>query len=257
MNGPEMNGPELTGPQNPSSNLPQRDAHLAQRNAHLIQITDAAFASAAARSGPHLVCHPGCTQCCHGAFAIHALDAWRLRQGMQQLTLHDPERARAVAQRANAYVEEFTASFPGNPITGLLGDSEEDQAAFEDFANEAACPALDPATGLCDLYEARPMTCRTFGPPVRSYGEAAESSEAEDSGEAEEGLAICELCFTTATQAEIAAAEMTPPCEEEASLLEALLESLPAGDQSAPSQTIIAWCLATQPAPRNPEAIAS
>ena len=52
------------------------------------------------------------------------------------------------------------------------------------------CPALDPESGTCDLYEARPLTCRTFGPPVRC---------------AEGGVAICELCFDGASEAEVQA----------------------------------------------------
>ncbi len=49
----------------------------------LIQIVDAALASAVARSGPHLVCRPGCSQCCHGVFQITALDAQRLRKRLR------------------------------------------------------------------------------------------------------------------------------------------------------------------------------
>ena len=33
--------------------------------------------------------------------------------------------------------------------------------AFADFGNDEPCPGLDPDTGGCDLYDARPMTCRT------------------------------------------------------------------------------------------------
>ena len=48
----------------------------------LVQIVDAALASAANRSGTHLTCHPGCSPCCHGVFEITALDADRLRRGL-------------------------------------------------------------------------------------------------------------------------------------------------------------------------------
>ena len=69
---------------------------------------------------------------------------------------------------------------------------------FSDFANDEPCPALDPATGNCELYESRPMTCRVFGPPVRC----------------EDGLGVCELCFQGATDKEIAACEMKPDPED-------------------------------------------
>jgi len=192
------------------------------QDAQLIQIVDATLADAARRSGPHLVCHPGCTPCCHGAFAINALDAQRLRQAMEEMAATDPGRATTIATRAHLYLEEFAPDFPGNPETGILDETEEAQQAFEDFANQAPCPALNPESGLCEVYAARPMTCRVFGPPVRSQN-----------SEEEEGLSVCELCFTQATPEEIAAAEMQVPHAEE----QALLAQLPA------EETIVAFCL--------------
>jgi Fe-S-cluster containining protein len=156
----------------------------------LIQIVDAALADSARRSGDWLVCRPGCTQCCIGVFAIDQLDAARLEQGLRELMISDPERAHAVIERARESVKRLSQDFPGDPATGLLDPAQEPR--FEDFANDEPCAALDPATGLCDLYRSRPMTCRVFGPPVRS----------------EEGLGVCELCYHGATEEQIAACEM-------------------------------------------------
>jgi Fe-S-cluster containining protein len=141
------------------------DAGDAAGDAALIQIVDAALAEAARRSGPWLVCRPGCTQCCLGPFAINQLDARRLRQGLEALAGSDPERAARVRERARAYVE----------------------------SDDEPCPALDPSTGHCDLYAARPLTCRTFGPPVRCGSDE---------------VGVCELCFAGATDDEIAACEV-------------------------------------------------
>jgi Fe-S-cluster containining protein len=176
---------------------------LPGRDAQLVQIVDAALADAEQRSGAWLACHPGCTQCCHGVFAIGALDAARLSAGLHALRAADHSAAEAVAQRARAWVDALGSEFPGDIATGLLGTSEEDQARFDDFANDAPCPALNPETGLCDLYAWRPMTCRVFGPPTR-VGDA---------------LGCCELCFVGATEAEIAACEMQVPHDLEAELV--------------------------------------
>lgn len=92
-----------------------------------------------------------------GAFEITALDAMRLRNA---LAAADESKARRVRARVAAYVEQ----------------------------EDAPCPVLDPETGLCDLYEARPMTCRVFGPATHVDG----------------GLAACELCYTGATEEQIA-----------------------------------------------------
>jgi Fe-S-cluster containining protein len=191
---------------------------------HLVQIVDAALADTARRSGDWLVCKPGCTQCCVGVFDIHQLDAARLQQGLRELAASDPERARSICERARGSVERLAVDFPGDPATGLLDPSEEAQARFEDFANDEPCPALDPATGLCDLYLARPMTCRVFGPPVRS----------------QQGLGVCELCYHGATEEQIAACEMPVDLEGlEAALLQELEET--SGKQG---RTLVAFALA-------------
>jgi Fe-S-cluster containining protein len=165
---------------------------LPPHDQQLVQIVDAALADTARRSGEWLVCHPGCTQCCIGAFAISQLDGERLRVGLEQLRERDPERAARVLQRTQLYVSRIVAEFPGNTQTGILDDSPEAQESFAEFANDEPCPVLDPETGMCDLYSARPMTCRVFGPPVRS----------------EDGLGVCELCYHGASEEEIAACEM-------------------------------------------------
>jgi len=189
-------------------------------DSQLVQIMDAALTDAARRAGAWLACRRGCTQCCHGAFAINALDAARLSAGMQTLRAQNPEKARAVTERAQAWIAEYGPAFPGDATTGLLGTSEEEQVRFEEFANEAACPALDPATGLCDVYEWRPMTCRVFGPPVR-MGDG-------------EALGCCELCFAGASEDEIAACEMQVPHELEERLVK---ESGDAGE------TVVAYAV--------------
>jgi Fe-S-cluster containining protein len=196
---------------------------LSVRDAQLVQIVDAALADAARRAGDFLACRIGCTQCCFGAFAINALDAARLREGMVTLRATNPALAAEVERRARDWVAEYGSDFPGDSETGVLGASPADQTRFEDFANDAACPALDPATGRCDVYAWRPVTCRVFGPPVQSVS---------DSGA--EGLGHCQLCFIGATPEQVAACEMPVPHELEAELLE---------DIGAKDETVVAFAL--------------
>jgi len=44
------------------------------------------------------------------------------------------------------------------------------EGRFSSEHSDEPCPALDPATGRCDLYGWRPLACRTMGPPVRIGG---------------------------------------------------------------------------------------
>lgn len=190
----------------------------------LVKIVDAALADATRRSGDWLVCRPGCSYCCVGVFAINQLDARRLRAGLNELEVINPERAERVRARARDAVRRLSPAFPGDPESGVLDGGEEAEARFTDFANEEICPALDPATGTCELYESRPITCRVFGPPVRSEG----------------GLGVCELCFQGATPAEIASCEMKPdPDDLETVLLEDLEDRT-----GLRGETIIAFALA-------------
>jgi Fe-S-cluster containining protein len=152
----------------------------------LIQIVDAALAESARKAGAWLVCRPGCSECCMGPFPISPLDAERLREGLAGLESQDPQRAARVVDRARAWRE----------------------------ADDEPCPALDPDTGTCDLYAARPLTCRTFGPPVRCASGA---------------LAICELCFDGAKEEEI-----------EACIVDLDVESL---DPTAATETTVAQAL--------------
>ena len=158
----------------------------------LIQIVDAAMAEAARLSGAWVVCEPGCADCCLGPFPITQLDAWRLRQGLAQLERRDPERAARVRRRSRESVARM-ADFPGDLTTGILDEDEEAEERFAALPDEEYCPALDPDALTCDLYEARPITCRIFGPAVRSGGDV---------------LGVCELNYQGATDEQIAALKM-------------------------------------------------
>ena len=170
------------------------------RDRALVQIVDAAMAESVRRSGEWIACRPGCTPCCLGPFAISALDAIRLRRGLAGL---DTVRASRVRQRALRYVAAIAAAFPGDAATGALHDED---ALPQDWEDEP-CPALDPASGLCDLYESRPMACRIFGPATRL-----------GSGK----VGACELCYEGAADEDIAAAavEVDPDGSEQALLAE-------------------------------------
>ena len=130
------------------------------------------MAEAIRRGGGWIACRPGCCECCIGPFSITSSDALRLREAMGLL---DAAVAQRVRERAAAYLAAIRAY---------------DEEGLPEGMDDIACPALDPATGCCDLYDARPIACRTFGPAVKT---------------ADGPVGACELCFEGATEAEIAA----------------------------------------------------
>jgi Fe-S-cluster containining protein len=197
----------------------------------LVQIIDTALADATLRGGDWLACRPGCTQCCVGVFAISALDALRLQHGLLDLEKMDSERATRIRKRAQESTARLSPDFPGNIHSGILFEDETSQAKFEDFGNDETCPALDPVTGFCDLYSARPITCRAFGPPIQTG----------------DGLGVCELCFHGASDEQIAACEMpVDPGGLEAKLLLELSEP-----EVIPGHTIVTFALLNAPINNN------
>jgi Fe-S-cluster containining protein len=158
--------------------------------AALFPMVDAALADAAARSGNWLACRPGCHQCCVGVFPISPLDAETLRAALEAAP---EELASRIRGRAAASRRRLTPDFPGDSASGELFTELHHEETFEGFANDEPCPVLDPTTGTCDLYAARPVQCRTFGPPIRD----------ED-----DHMTVCELCFIDAPVDEVARCEM-------------------------------------------------
>jgi len=198
------------------------ETELRTRDGELVKILDNWLQKANDRGGEHIACRRGCAQCCIGVFAIDRLDALRLQRGLSELADRDLERAQRVLQRAAESLERTVDFFPGDVETGILDESIEAEEIFEEFANDEPCPALDPVTLTCDLYAHRPMTCRVFGPPVRTEG----------------GLGVCELCFTKATPEEIAEAEVPlDGAETEEALNRELEKAAGAG------KTIVAFAL--------------
>ena len=177
------------------------------------------MAEAARRSGEWLVCRPGCTECCIGPFGITQLDARRLREGLRALAVADPARAAAVRSRAETYIRTAAPVYPGDPISGEISDEDALPSSLDDLP----CPALDPATGCCDLYKARPVTCRTFG-PATVIGEST--------------LGACELCYVGATEQQMmeCAVEVDPE-----GLENALVAALAA--EGIAGTTIVAYAL--------------
>ena len=196
---------------------------LPARDAQLVQIVDLALAEATARGAGWLACRPGCTPCCHGVFRISALDALRLSTALLSLREAEPERAEALSERARAAVALLAPAFPGDAATGRLSTDDETWDAFAALpATEMACPVLDPESGRCTLYNARPMTCRVFGPPVRGEG----------------GIGVCELCYVGASEEQILAGALRLDHEDlEASLDRELAEA------GRDGETVVAFAL--------------
>jgi Fe-S-cluster containining protein len=190
----------------------------------LIQIVDAGTAEAVRKGGAWVVCRPGCYECCIGVFPISQADALRLRDGLRELARTDPARSANVSRRAREAARRYAADFPGDAASGIIGEDAASQERFASFANDDPCPALDPENGTCDLYAARPVTCRTFGPALRLDGDSVD---------------VCELCYHGASDEEILASQV----EIEIAGLGAAREEEAEAEAGLRGQTIVAFAL--------------
>jgi Fe-S-cluster containining protein len=217
--------------------LPRRaegDAGREAQNgdAELLAVVDAACADAVRLAAGRLACRIGCTECCVGPFPITALDAARLGAGLDALCAADPERAFAVVARARRAAAEMAPSFPGDPASGVLDEEDGGESggspldAFFAMHAGVPCPALDPASGRCELYAHRPISCRTFGPPMRIEGA---------------DLPPCRLCFADSSPAEVEAARGRLECHD----LESPLERAAAAE-GVRGDTLVAFALRRQ-----------
>lgn len=124
---------------------------------------DDEWEKAAAKTRPgDLSCREGCFGCCIGSFEISYSEALVLIEAVSSL----PERVRLdIQRRAAAIAARGAASFPGDPVAGVLDPerSSERDAAYFDALEHVACPLLELPSGRCAIYSSRPVTCRTYG----------------------------------------------------------------------------------------------
>jgi uncharacterized protein len=92
---------------------------------------DAFFERVEGRHGDDMQCRTGCSDCCHVRLTVTSVEARAIRAHLA--TMPAPTRA-ALAENS--------------------------------AASTTRCAALDP-DGRCLIYEARPITCRSHGAPIR------------------------------------------------------------------------------------------
>lgn len=194
-----------------------------------VNAVDRAMRVAIRSAGRYVQCRRGCTRCCIGVFDITALDAVRLARALRRLQRRRLAAAGGIVRRARAQWQRVLTSFPGDRALGVLSDNERSRRRLFARFGALPCAVLDPRTDACLLYRSRPLSCRTFGLPVR-YSNVL--------------LPPCRLNFTRAAPAEVAASTVEPDPEDvEGALLERLRrESDVRGDTIIPAALALqAW----------------
>ena len=121
----------------------------------LLTKVSARFELLSVHHGEHVTCAEGCHSCCHPSLTLSEVEARLISAHLQA---HPSLRQRTLKLERD------------NPHDG------------------ARCAFLNER-GRCEIYEVRPVVCRSFGVPL---------IQIEDPRSGEASLAICELNFTSA-----------------------------------------------------------
>ena len=157
---------------------------------NILERADAFFGEVTASQPQNLQCGRGCSLCCYGLFEIGSGDVPILAEGLASL---HPSRRKRIVRKAQEIIE--SSAHPN-----LRECSPAEKKAFYKRTASVACPALSDQ-GECQIYEARPLVCRTFGLPLRDGDQYLSD--------------VCELNFTAATDDEKKAASWDLQNEDE------------------------------------------
>lgn len=177
---------------------------MATADSALLRIIDQAMAHAFTRSADALRCAKGCFGCCIGPFPINSMDAARLRRGLEKLPA---ATAAAVQARAEEAVATMRPRYPGHPESGLLHPDRTADLFSNPGLTGIPCPALDLESGVCTLYEFRPIACRTYGPAITLEGRCMPHCQLNYRGYTPEQVEACRVPVDPGPAGPAAAAE--------------------------------------------------
>jgi len=104
----------------------------------------------------HLVkCKPGCTSCCYALFDISFVEAFNLAMIIKDIKRSERRKLERLAKK---FKEKFLKLIKIPNINTMS-------------INKIRCPLLTD-NGLCFLYFARPVNCRTYGVPTSLNGKS-------------------------------------------------------------------------------------
>ncbi len=122
----------------------------------------------AEKYGEKLKCRKGCSQCCSQIFRITPIDAFIIQNHIKSLPQKRQEKLKSKA-------EDYLSRLPLDSKVPLgkhvpHSDAGGDLGGFDNTEGVKVlpCPALG-SEGECTIYEARPVICRRFGPPIYDY----------------------------------------------------------------------------------------
>ena len=121
---------------------------------------DLIFAQVAKSQGPECVtCHKGCSDCCNALFDLSLVEAMYINHAFIKAFDYGPKRSE-ILTRADRADRQLTR------MKRDLFHEEKKGIDTMTIMNDAATMRMRCPDGLCELYDARPITCRLYGIPT-------------------------------------------------------------------------------------------
>ncbi len=115
-----------------------------------------------------ITCYEGCADCCHAMFDLHLVEAMYLHHKFNEA--FTGQKRSDILDRADRADRE--AYKKKREIFKLSSQGAQTKEILEMAAkSRVRCPLLN-SEDRCELYEARPLTCRLYGLPTAISGQA-------------------------------------------------------------------------------------
>ena len=134
----------------------------------IIGESDQVFNAVRTKYAENVRCEKGCCDCCHALFDLTLVEALFLNTVFgARFTGKDRTRILKRADEADRQVHRLKRD-----AFRAVKDGQNAQEILLEMAKvRVRCPLLDD-DGLCEMYDARPVTCRIYGVPTAIGGEA-------------------------------------------------------------------------------------
>lgn len=129
---------------------------------------EAAFEKVKNEYTPCVKCQIGCDDCCHALFDLSLIEAIYIKSKFDE-RFKDEARSRLVvsANEADRKIYRIKRAAYKDHEASKKSESE----ILKEIANHRVrCPLLNDAN-QCELYDARPITCRLYGIPIEIAGQ--------------------------------------------------------------------------------------
>lgn len=129
---------------------------------------DAVFGKVKAACQQEVRCEVACADCCHAPFDVTLVEALAINKRFNELHPKGDERFRLTEAANRADREHYRLKHKAWKAhkAGIP-----DEKIVEDFARERIRCALLSEENRCEMYDARPVTCRLYGAPLNIGGQ--------------------------------------------------------------------------------------